>query len=295
MDRMAGTDDVKLEDKGAPYIHAVDRARGTAFAPLWVTTLDDAARRANKPERNKYFVLGAFRSDVPLRAGVRLSDGEMKKLVDERERYKKLVEAYKSMKPDRQKNVTLPDPPAPPDEWEKLTEKNMAIWGLWREGTVAPGEWFVVYWNGFIGLANKTLTMPPDAIFAVPESKNIARKNVQPGPTQLSVGKDRIQLHFQVWEQPTEKSKQVALPEVRRSDEWALFEAWPSYFIKGGPSARPYCWEVDVAFKVAPADDPAWKGPVQNAATPGAETKPDQKADKAAGTAAAEDKKPTGK
>ncbi len=289
MERMAGTDDVKLVESGAPYVHATERARGIAVAPLWVTTLDAAARASDKPERNKYFVLGAFRCDVPLKAGVRLTDAEMRAIADERERYKNLIEAYKKLPPAKQKNIQLPAPPVPPDEYEKLTEKNKDELGLFREKTVAPGEWFVVYWNGFFGLANKNLTMPPDAILMI-DPKQITRKNEQPNPAQVTLdkAKNELRLLFHVWEQPSEKSKQVLPPGPDRSEEWALCEAYPPFFIKGSASARPYCWEVDVAFKVASGDDPVWQ-----ALAPGATPKPAEK--KPPGKAEPEDKKPTEK
>jgi len=290
-ERMAGVDDVKLEEVGAPYIHATKRAHAIAFAPLWVTDLDDAAKRA-KPERNKHYVLGALRSDVPLKVGVRLSDAEMRALLDERARYKKIVEEYKKLTPAKKKNVQLPEPPKDmePDDYEKATEKNMEIWGLFREKTVAPGEWLVVYWNGFIGLANRTRTMPPDAIVLV-DPKQITRKNAQPKPAEISLAAGRIQLHFQVWEQPSDKSKQVVPPDPQHSEDWAMCEAYPPYFIKGGANARPYCWDVDVAFPVA-SDDPAWKGLLPDAVTGHAEEK---KADKADGKADASEKTPAGK
>lgn len=259
MERMAGTDQLKLAASEAPYVYARERAHGVAVAPLWVTRFDEAAKRETKPQRNRYSVLGAFRCDVPLRAGVKLTDAEMRAIADERERFANLVAAFKKLPPAKQKNVQLPDPPKPPDEYEKLTEKDKDELGLFQEKTVAPGEWFVVYWNGFIGLANKNLTMPPDAILQI-DPKQVSRKNAQPEPARLTLdhAKGEVRLRFQVWEQPSEKSKQVVPPGPDRSEEWALCEAFPAFFIKGAASARPYCWEVDVAFKVAAGDDPVW-------------------------------------
>ena len=288
MERMAGTDDAKLVPSEAPYVHATRRARGVAVAPLWVTTLDAPARTSSKPERNRYFVLGAFRSDVALRAGVRLTNAEMRAIVEERELYARRVEAFKKLPLARQKNVDLGDPPVPPDEYEKLTEKNKEELGLWREKTVAPGEWFVVYWNGFVGLVNKNLTMPPDAIVII-DPKQASRKNEQPQPSQVTLdgAKGEIRLRFQVWEQPSDKSKQVVPPDPQHSEKWALCEAIPSFFIKGGPTARPNCWDIDVAFKVEPGDD-AWKSLAPDAATKPPEKKPPGKAE-------SEDKKTTEK
>jgi formylglycine-generating enzyme required for sulfatase activity len=289
MERMAGTDDAKFVDTGAPYVYAVERVHGIAVAPLWTTTLDASARGSGKPERNKYFVLGAFRSDVALKAGVRLTDAEMRAIVEEREKHKNLIEAFKKLPPAKQKNIQIPPPPPPPDEYEKLTEKNKDELGLWREKTVAPGEWFVVYWNGFVGLVNKNLTMPPDAILMI-DPKQVSRKNEQPQPAQvtLDAAKEEVCIRFDVWEQPSDKSKQVVPPGPEHSEKWALCEAMPAFFIKGGPSARPYCWQVDVAFKVASGDDPVWK-----ALAPGAPTRPPEK--KPPGKAEPEDKKTTEK
>lgn len=261
MERAAGVDDVSAEAAEAPYVHFKKRAKGIAFAPLFATTLDDEAKRA-KPERNAYHVLGALRSDVPLKLGVRLSDAEARKLVEDRERHKNLVDAWKKLPKNKQQNVPLPDPPADfePDTYEKATEKNAAQCGLYRERTIPPGEWLVVYWNGFIGLVNRTLTMPPDAIVIV-DPKQIARKSAQAGPATLSLANGAVHLKFQVTEQPKDKSKQIVPPDSAgtNTQAWALCEAMPSYFIKGAPSARPYCWDVEVAFPVASADDPAWK------------------------------------
>jgi len=296
MERMAGVDDITIVPSETPYIHATERAHAVAIAPLWASKFDDAAKRADKPERNKYFVLGAFRSDVPLKAGVLLTDDEARKLVEDRERYEKLVDAYKKLPKEKQKNVQLPAPPVPPDEYETLTAKNQEELGLFREKTVAPGEWLVVYWNGFIGLANRNLTMPPDAI-VIADPKKITRKSAQPVPAQLTLDKAKgeVRFQFQVWEQPSDKAKQISPPGPEDSEDWAICEAVPAYFIKGGASARPNCWEFDVAFKVASGDDPAWIALAPDAAARPAEPKPparndDKKADKTDA-----DKKPAGK
>jgi len=264
MQYMDGVDDVKIEEAAAPYIFVKDRAYGIAFAPLFETKLDQNALRG-KPERHEYYVLGAFRSDVPLVAGVCLTDMERRRLTDERERYDKLIETYKKLPPKKRANVTLPDPPADyePDDFEKLTEKNADVLGLWREKVVPPGEWFVVYWNGYIGLANKTLVMPPDAIFTVP-AKQIARKGQQPAPAQLTVHprENTVNLKFSVWERPTERRKYLKLPGPEHTDEWALAEAYPEFFLgKGAAKAHPHCWEIDVTFKTEPGalDPHEWK------------------------------------
>ncbi len=294
-DRMAGVDDTTIVPSEAPYVYATERAHAVGVVPLWASKFDEDAKRDNKPQRNKYYVLGVFRSDVPLVAGVPLAVGEARALLAERERYEKLVEAFKKLPKEKQKNVQLPNPPPPPDAYETLTAKNEAEWGLFREKTVAPGEWLLVYWNGFIGLANKNLTMPPDAIVQV-DPKQITRKAEQPQPAQLTLDKAKgeVRFRFQVWEQPSDKAKQVNPPGPEHSEEWALCEALPSYFIKGGAAARPNCWEFDVAFKVASGDDPVWNALAPETAMRAAEPKPpsrnaaeDKKADA--------DKKPAGK
>ncbi len=298
MDRMAGVDDLTVVPSETPYVHFTERAHAIAVAPLWVTKFDEAAKRDSKPQRNKYVVLGAFRSDVALKAGVPLTDAEARALQAERERYEKLVDAFKKLPKEKQKNVQLPAPPPPPDAYETLTAKSEGELGLFREGTVAAGEWLVVYWNGFIGLANKNLTMPPDAIVMI-DAKQIARKNEQPQPAQLVLDKPKgeVRFRFQVWEQPAEKAKQVEPPGPERSEEWALCDAVPAFFIKGGASARPNCWEFDVAFKVASGDDPVWNSLAPDGAMKPAEQKPpgrnaaeDKKTEKPAA-----DKKPAGK
>jgi formylglycine-generating enzyme required for sulfatase activity len=277
-ERIVGVDDVRAQESAAPYIHFTKRANAIAFAPLWVTTLDDAAKRA-KPERNKHYVLGALRSPVKLKMGVRLTNAEERGLVARRESHKNLVDAWKKLPKNKQQNVPLPTQPDDfePDAYEKATEKNAAQCGLYREKEVNPGEWLVVYWNGFIGLVNRTLTMPPDAILMI-DPKQVSRKSAQPEPSTLSLGNGTINLRFQVWEQPTEKSKQVVPPDAERAQDWAMCEAVPSYFIKGGANARPYCWDVEVAFPVASVDDPAWKALAPNAGR-AAEKKTEEKTD----------------
>jgi formylglycine-generating enzyme required for sulfatase activity len=260
MERMAGTDNAKFVPSEAPYVHVRERVHGAGVVPLWVTTLDDAAKRETKPQRNKYDVLGAFRSDFPLKAGVALTAAEMRARAEERELYEKRLKAYKSLAPAKQKLVPMPDPPAPPDEYEKHTEKHKDELGLFVEKVVAPGEWFVVYWNGYVGLANKNLTMPPDAIL-LPEPKQVSRLSEQPQPSEVTLdrAKGEVRVRLQVWEQPSEKSKKVIPPGPDRSEEWALCEALPGFFIKGGATGRPNCWDIAVAFKIATEDDPAWK------------------------------------
>jgi hypothetical protein len=178
--------------------------------------------------------------------------------------YQKYLDAIEKLPPAKRKITKPPsDPPAPPDEYEKLTEKHQAELGLFREKEVAAGEWFVVWWNGYIGLANKNFTMPPDAILAV-NPKQVTRKNDPAGPSQVTLDgpTGEIRIRFQVTEQPTDKAKQIVPPGPELSEEWALYEACPSLFIKGPP--RPNCWEIDIAFKIASADDPVWKSLVSD-------------------------------
>jgi hypothetical protein len=291
LERIAGRDDVKIHDSAAPYVHFTRRAHGVAVAPLWVTSFNEAGRReAAKPERNRYDVLGALRSDVPFRAGVCLTVAEQRELLHQRELYKKYVEEYNKLPKDKKKNVQLPPEPPAPDDYEKLTDKNKEALGLFREKTVAPGEWFVVYWNGFIGLANRNFTMPPDAIIKI-DPKQVARKSAQPGASEISIdgAAGEMRFRFQVWEQPSDKNKQVVPPDPAQSEEWALYEACPSLFIKGGAGARPYCWDIDVGLKLAPADDPLWKDAGKGLVpdVPARQPNPTGKD--------SEDKKPTGK
>jgi formylglycine-generating enzyme required for sulfatase activity len=252
MERMAGVEDWKIEDAKAPYIHFRERAAAIAFAPLWVTDLDESGRKA-KPSRTKHYVLGALRCDVPLRAGVCLTEQDKRVLLAEREDFDNRLKTWKSLPASKQKHVPEPVKPATydPDAFEKVTAEHAEEWGLWREATVQPGQWLVVYWNGFIGLANKTLTMPPDVIFMVP-GKQIARKNAQPEPAKLVLAPEanEIRVRFQVPEQPSEKKKQIRPPDAEHSEVWALCEAYPPFFLpKSGPT---HCWEVEVAFTTEP-------------------------------------------
>jgi hypothetical protein len=271
MERCAGVDDVSPVESKAPYIHFTKRANGVAFVPLWVTKMEDSAKRA-KPERNAYYVLGAMRSDVPLKMGVKLTAEQTRHLLSERDSYDKRVKAWKDLPKEKQKNVPFPEKPADyeKDDYEKATEKNADQCGLYREKVLEKGEWLVVYWNGFIGLVNRTLTMPPDAILMV-DNKKVTRKRDQPGATSLTLGTDAINLKFQVWEQPSDKKAQIVPPDTTAGNTqlWALWEALPSHFIKGGPNARPYCWDVEVAFPVASVDHPAWKSLTGAATTTG--------------------------
>jgi len=260
---MAGVDEIHVEAEDAPP-HAIftAKAEGIAFAPLWITDMRDSDRKkdesewkAGKADRSTYWALGVFRSDVPLRAGIRLTAQQERELRAEREQYERTLEAFKKLPRVKQQQIQLPDPPPAPDDFEKATEKNAAQCGLWREGVLPPGEWVVVYWHGYLGLTNKALTMPPDAIFVLDPKKHVSRRQGAPGPAELTLhpAEDRVHLKFTVNEQATERRKEKTPPREEKSSLWALLEVQPERWTGGkkGLRERPYIWEIEVDLPTA--------------------------------------------
>lgn len=261
--RTGGVEETHFVDGGSPYVFVRGKAAAIAFTPLWMTTLNDKDRKrvdrqfktkSKRFDGREYFILGALRSDVPLRAGVRLSPAEAKKLRADREAFKILERKWKQLpRKKREAMGPLPEKPPEPDEFEKMTEKMEDEIGLWREKTLEPGEWVVVYWYGFIGLANKALLMPPDAIIAIENPRKALRRERKPENRATVVTADAeknlVHLRFTVEEQPSDIKKRQEPQREAQSDLWALDEVLPNGWVGRKPS--DYSWIFDLSLPVA--------------------------------------------
>jgi formylglycine-generating enzyme required for sulfatase activity len=261
MSRMAGVDEIHVAKAAAPYVHFSKRATAIAFVPLFVTAMGQAEQKKmerdyklGKGDRRDYFVLGALRSDIPLEVGRQYATQEFKDLRERRAKYAQDIKEWRKLPRKLQLEQPEPEKPPMPDAYEKATDnKNRDECGVWRGATIAPGEWLVIYWNGFLGLANKTLTMPPDAILLL-NKKKIQRKRVQPAPPsqiKLHPAQSAITLVFRVEERAADKRKRRQVPREAESERWALCEASPKEWL-GSPAQaaklRPYHWEFEVTF-----------------------------------------------
>jgi len=184
MRRARGIDVVHAAKADAPYIHVRERALGITFVPKWMTTL----RQVNDTGLH---ILGALRSDVPIRAGVRMSAAEYEALERRRAGYRAA----------QRRGGPLPPKPPEPDAYERSTRPRREAVGVWREKTVPPGEWFVVSWNGYLGLAGKGLVMPPDAILAVESFRRVRVPADMSTRVVPDAARDRVSIRFAVEEQ----------------------------------------------------------------------------------------------
>ncbi len=248
---MAGVDTAMFEAGVSPYVHAKKGAKAIATAPLWFSTIDDTSKRkidrawSQKSPVNDYEILGLFRSDVALRGGVRLSNQDRAALEEWRKKY----EEYKKKSKDKPKKGDPPlevvEPPPAPDEYETRTAPFADVVGLWREKRVEPGEWYLVYWNGFLGLANKALVMPPEAIFLLDARSGLARQSGQARPASLTLdaAKDTITITMHTEEQIDSNKPQGPPDHARNSDLWALCETLTPNWT-GWPGRKPgrYVW-----------------------------------------------------
>jgi len=240
----AGMDTTKIHESPAPYVHARARAVGIGVAPLWFTDLDaptkakiERALPSGKPERDAP-ILGVLRTDLAFRAGVKLAPADVAALEKSRADYEEFLK--KSKQKPKKGDPPLKEVPKPPDpdEYEKLTAKHAASIGLWREATVPAGEWLLVYWNGFLGLANKTLVMPPDAVILL-DRQGLARDSSPSRPATLEVDADRNRITFTLWaDEELDPRKPAKSPDVGSSDRWALCETVDPNWT-GWPGRKP--------------------------------------------------------
>jgi hypothetical protein len=256
-----GIEEVQFAKSGAPYIHAVKAAKAIAFAPLWMTDLTAAERTKSDGQwRNagkmlsgrRYYLLGAFRSDVPLRVGRRLNPQAAAELLRDRKAYADAYRAWKQASKKKRENMKLPPKPPEPDRYELATQKQQKQVGMWREDTLPPGEWLVVYWYGHIGLANKALIMPPDAIIVVDKPrKNITRKREPAQPPQLRFDfeKDRASFVFQIEEQTGSGKKRQEPPQEENSELWAISEVLPNGWYGRKPGKYTWKFNLELQFE----------------------------------------------
>jgi len=261
MQRARGIDVVHITKADAPYVHVRQKALGVTFVPKWMTTLHH--REKKKLERrwktarrgfddSEYRILGALRSDLPIRAGVKMTDKEYRELQKQRDAYDAAVKMRKQASKKKREEIELPPEPPEPDVYEKMTRKRKDAVGIWREKTVPPGEWFVVYWYGHIGLASKALVMPPDAILLVDEREAFDRERK---PEDMSTrvvpdaANDRVSIRFAVEEQSSNPKKREEPPGAARSTLWALCKTLDIGWI--GRDKSTYSWIVKFDLPIA--------------------------------------------
>lgn len=227
--RAAGVDTARFEESASPYIHARQKARGIGILPLWVTDLDEPAKRktdnpgADLERATDFRLLGVFRCDTPIYAGVRLS----KQDAEELDKIRKAYEEWRRNPPKAEKGKKPPPPPPEPppeDAYERAAKGKMG--GIWREKLLPGGEWLIGYWRGHIALANKAFV--PEAFLPMGARTLERIRTAEPAKVTLEPAKDLITLTFSVEEG---KEGKIGAPEVADSELWALCETlengWP--------------------------------------------------------------------
>ncbi|MEM8884910.1 MAG: SUMF1/EgtB/PvdO family nonheme iron enzyme [Planctomycetota bacterium] len=226
------------------YCFIQKQAIGIAVAPLWQgfvkerqSAMQPKQWKSKKLQKSEFLHLGVIRIDVPFQAGVQLTNEEwaqLQKLRKDYEKLKKQAEAAKKKK--RGGEIELPEPPPAPDKFEKLTARVPNI-NPFREKLVEPGEYQLVQWYGFIGLAGPSKLMPPVAILIPDEIKTLRKIEEAKSAAKLDVENDSVQLSF-VIEQQVKKS--APPPKPKDSHLWAISKV------------SPVGWEGRVALKKLP-------------------------------------------
>lgn len=232
--RAAGHDVVDWVEADAPYVHVRGPARGIAFAPLWQAGVSSQRLRDLMKDARAYVVLGVLRSDVALRAGVRLTGKEANDLRRARDEYESA----------RRRGKAEGEPPPAPDAYEQATVRREKKIGLWREGTIGPGEWLVVAWQDFVGLMDASRLVPPSAILMVDAPKR-ARGEAGRAALDLDFERDVAKLRFAV-EEPSGERGAKPPPDERRSELWALCEVSPNGWPGRVPGAYAWHWSVEL-------------------------------------------------
>jgi hypothetical protein len=200
------------------------------FAPRWQAGLSATGLRDLKRDPRAYVVLGVLRSDVALRAGVRLTEKEANDLRRARDEYESA----------RRRGKAEGEPPPAPDAYEKATVRREKKIGLWREGTVGPGEWLVVAWQDFIGLMDASRLVPPAAILLADAPKR-ARGEAGAAALELDVARGVVALRFAVEEPGGDHPP----PDETRSELWALCEVTPNGWPGRVPGDHAWQWALE--------------------------------------------------
>jgi formylglycine-generating enzyme required for sulfatase activity len=268
---MVGVDEVHVAPSESPYAFVQAKASAIAFAPVWISDMSLTGNKklgipgvravrnrwnSGKATGREHFVVGVLRSGVPIRAGVKLSKAEAAALIQARKDYaqiKKELERWEKdnkkrrKKKDAKPKPVLPPEPPLPDAYETGTEKNRKEIGFWREGKVEPGEWYVVYWYGYLGLANKALTMPPVAILNIPhETKNVVRERSATKPSTMNLNLKNGTMDLEFWvEEQLDLKKREEPPDSGNSNLWAWSEVHPQGWRRKKKQSA-YSWHLKV-------------------------------------------------
>jgi len=264
---MSGIEANHTRKARSPYIHFTDRAVAIAAAPLWISKLSEKAKSKHDGYKDKRlaanvderFALGILRIDVPFLAGKRLTPPETVKLEEERKAWEEWKKAQKNKKKKRGKKKDEPEeqaPPEPPtlDEYENAVRKVRSTLGNWRKAEIEPGEYIIVYWHGFIGLANKTLTMPPSAILIPKQGRrrlDRGGKGITDTRLTLDINGAAINLTMTTEARPNKVRRDV--PNQRQGELWPLCETLdPNLKWTGWPKrkANKTVWTFEVQIPV---------------------------------------------
>ena len=236
MPRMAGVDVFHMAKSSAEdgYTFVQDKAQAISFTPYWSCEMTAGKKRdmdkfwnqKKKPKTDAFF-LGVLRSDVPIRAGVPMKPAAWEKLRDMRKTrrdWEKAVKTARGKKLEALKAEEPPEVPAP-DAFEAATVKQREQAGVWNESVIPAGEWNVVYWYGFIGLAGKSKRIPPAAILMLGKGGVKEQNGPSAAHMLLLPNEDKIELGFFVEKQMKQKTP---MPKRGQSTEWALAETLPN-------------------------------------------------------------------
>jgi len=270
---MGGVDLVHITEAKSPYVYIQEQGAAVALAPLWISKLDAKklrsqrkAWRDGKASGRDYIVVGALRTDVPLKVGKRLSPQDAAELDAERKKWEaanKLFQEWNKKYGKKKKRKTTPeqppDPgpkPADPDKYELETKRNRKNVGLWRGATLEPGEWLVVFWYGHIGLVNKALSMPPSAIILLDKKDKQAferqRSPTQDSKVELDAEKNLVRFELSTEEQANPK-KPDNPPGVGNSEFWAWSEVHPTGWKRRNKPSK-FSWFVRFTVETAAPD-----------------------------------------
>ncbi|MEE8106448.1 MAG: SUMF1/EgtB/PvdO family nonheme iron enzyme [Planctomycetota bacterium] len=277
LQHMGGVEANHMRKARSPYIHFTDKAIAIAAAPLWISHMSERDKKQHDGYKDKKlaqnseqnFPLGILRIDVPFLAGKRLFQKDADKLDEQRKVWEEWKKAQKNKKKKRgKKKKDEPEekpPPKPPamDKYEQAVLKVKSSLHNWREAEFEPGEFIIVYWHGFIGLTNKSLTMPPAAILIPKEGRKRLRggKGIKNTRLTLDINGEAINLEMTTEARPKKVRREV--PTHRQGELWPLCETLdPTLKWAGWPKRKPnktvWTFEVRIPVKKGALESFEW-------------------------------------